>query len=386
VFGRVGYRPAVPITMTSNLSGDRSQAALRKRGAALALIAAIASVTAALTFSSNLAHLVDTPRLQGWNFDVLVGNSATQMDQQARGVPLLAKNRLVGGFSSIGTTFTGLTIDGRQVDVVGIDAEKGGLYPPILEGRPPTAPDEIVLASRTLAGLHRKIGDRVRVAAGTHQTTLRIVGLMMNTSAGDVLTGRLDQGGVVMLPTLRRLAPTNTMVTLFVVRYARGADQRAAYRSLQRDFGHVVLRHVTAQDVQNVERVAALPGLLAALVVLLAVAALAHALLTGVGRGRKDLAIARACGFVRRQLATTVLWQTWWLTVCGLAVGLPLGILTGRSAWRLVARQIGTSANPFLPAAAILLVVPAVLVVASATAAVPAWMASRVTPTALRSE
>jgi ABC-type antimicrobial peptide transport system permease subunit len=81
-----------------------------------------------------------------------------------------------------------------------------------------------------------------------------------------------------------------------------------------------------------------------------------------------------------------VLWQTWWLAVCGLAVGIPLGILTGRAAWRIVARQIGTSASPFLPAAAILVVVPAVVIVAAATAAVPAWMASRVTPNALRSE
>ncbi|MCU1426406.1 MAG: hypothetical protein JWL83_406 [Actinomycetia bacterium] len=387
VSGRLGYRPVVPITMASNLSGDRSQAALRKRGAALALVAAIASVTAVLTFSTNLAHLIDTPRLQGWNFDVLVGNKNTQTDQQARGVRLLAKNPLVGGFSSIGSTFTGLTIDGQQVDVVGIDAVRGGVYPVILEGRPPTTPDEIMLASHTIAALHRTIGDRVRVAVGTHQASLRIVGRMMNTSAGDVLTGRLDQGGVVTLDALRRLAPTNTMVTLFVVNYAPGADQHAGYMSLQRDFGHVVLRHIAAQDVENVGRVAALPALLAALVALLAVAALAHALVTGVGRGRKDLAIARACGFVRRQLAATVLWQTWWLTLAGLVVGVPLGIIIGRSAWKIVAEQIGTTVNPIVPALAIVLVIPAVLIGTSATAAIPAWKASRVAPaTALRGE
>ncbi len=152
------------------------------------------------------------------------------------------------------------------------------------------------------------------------------------------------------LAGLRRLAP-GAIVTLFAVRYAPGADQAAAYASLRRDFGPVVLRHVAAQDVENVARVAALPTLLAALMAVLAIAALAQALVTGVRRGRKDVAIRSACGFVPRQIAATVVWQAGLLAVCGLALGIPLGIIVGRSAWNIVAEQIGTSASPLRPRA-----------------------------------
>jgi hypothetical protein len=372
--------------MTSNLAGGRSQSTLLRRGAVVGLVVAVAGVAAVLTFSASLAHVIDTPLTQGWNFDVLVGNPNTQSDQQADGVPLLAQNPLVGGFSSIAMSLNGLTIDDHQVGVVGVDAVRGGLYPPILAGRPPAAPDEIMLATGTLTALHRSIGDTVSVTAGTHQASLRIVGRMLNTSAGDVLTSHLDQGGVVTLDGLRRLTP-DAIVTLFAVRYATAADPDAAYTSLRRDFGPVVFRHVVAQDVENVERVAALPAVLAALVVVLAIAALSHALITGVTRARKNFAIAKACGFVRRQLVATVFWQTWWLTIGGLAIGLPLGIITGRLAWRIVAQQIGTTARPSIPAIAILLITPIALALTTATAALPAWIASRVSPsTALHRE
>ena len=37
-------------------------------------LVAVAGVVAAVTFGVSLKHLVDTPREQGWNWDVIVGN------------------------------------------------------------------------------------------------------------------------------------------------------------------------------------------------------------------------------------------------------------------------------------------------------------------------
>jgi hypothetical protein len=95
--------------MTSNLADGRSQSTLLRRGAVVGLVVAIAGVAAGLTFSASLAHVIDTPLTQGWNFDVLVGNPNTQSDQQADGVPLLTQNPLVGGFTSIAMSLNGLT-------------------------------------------------------------------------------------------------------------------------------------------------------------------------------------------------------------------------------------------------------------------------------------
>jgi ABC-type antimicrobial peptide transport system permease subunit len=147
------------------------------------------------------------------------------------------------------------------------------------------------------------------------------------------------------------------------------------------------MQHVRAQDVQNLTRVDALPGLLAAVVVLLAFATLAYNLSASVRRRRRELAILKAVGFERAQLATSVLWQTWALTLVGLAFGIPAGIAFGRWAWRLVATQIGSVQHPAVPVAVLAATVASAAILATMVALAPAIIAARVQPArALRQE
>ena len=127
------------------------------------------------------------------------------------------------------------------------------------------------------------------------------------------------------------------------------ADLVAALVRLRHDFGALVLQHVAAQDVENLVRVAVLPALLAGLVALVALVTLAHALLTSVRRRRDEFATLRAIGFVRRQRAATVMWQTWALTLAGVVIGIPVGVVLGRSLWRVVAARIGSVQPPAVP-------------------------------------
>src|SRR5205823_9068098 len=77
------------------------------RTALLGTLVAVAGVVAAVTFGVSLRHLVDTPRQQGWNWDVIVGNPNTQPyagDPRAdtlhsEMVGKLAANRYVSSFS-----------------------------------------------------------------------------------------------------------------------------------------------------------------------------------------------------------------------------------------------------------------------------------------------
>lgn len=69
--------------------------------AVLGAVLAVGALTAALTFGSSLNHLVTSPRQQGWNWDVLVGNPNDLNDRLAQDGHLLSRNRFVGSFSAI---------------------------------------------------------------------------------------------------------------------------------------------------------------------------------------------------------------------------------------------------------------------------------------------
>ena len=256
----------------------------------------------------------------------------------------------------------------------------------MLDGRFVRAPNEIVLGRRSLRALHKHIGDTVEVVAGPHRAPMRITGVMLGLSAGSVFNGRLDEGGAVTLATLKRLEP-GVFVTIFFVTYVPGVDRRAALASIKRDFGTVVLQRTPAQDVQDLAHVDALPGLLAALLVLLAIATLAHNLLASVRRRRRAVATLKVIGLERPQLAAAVLWQMWALAMVGVVVGVPLGVLLGRWAWRFVATQIGSVQQPAVPVAIVGVSVLIAAIITTLVAIVPAVTAARVQPaTALRQE
>jgi hypothetical protein len=380
-----GLSPSMRLGVGSVLSADDSGASPR-RGAIVAVAIAATSVVAAATFGASLDKLAATPRQQGWNFDVVVGNPNAQADQETRGVALLARNPYVAGFSALAAPPDTPTINGVSVGLAGIDARKGSLEPVMLDGRPPQTPNEIVLARATMRRLHVRIGDVVSVVAGAKHASLRITGVMLAISAGSFFSGRLDEGGGVTLQGLRRVEPS-AIVTMFLVVYTRDADPNVALARLQHDFGSNVLQRIPARDVENLVRVDTLPWLLAVLLVGLAITTLVHTLTAAVRRRSRELAILKSLGFERNQLAASLMWQTWTLAFIGVMVGVPLGVVIGRAAWRAVAGNIGSVQQEVIPAGVIAVLVALSAVAVTVVACVPAWLATRVDPaTALRTD
>ena len=108
-----------------------------------------------------------------------------------------------------------------------------------------------------------------------------------------------------------------------------------------------------------------LPVALALLLTLLAIGTVAHTLVTSVRRRRRELAILKTIGFVTRQVRATVAWQATAIAGASLAVGLPLGIAAGRSAWSLFATQVAIEPVPVI-SPLVLLAIPAIIVLANA--------------------
>jgi hypothetical protein len=399
--GARGARPAPPSRLAARLAeagapppvvtGARlALQAGRGRSAVVGLGLAVVVAVAAATFGRSLDRLIDTPALQGWNWDVSVGNGQEEPIDDLEG--LLRDNPLVGGYSAWMAPFP-IRIDGEEVDLAVIGSGDGPTNA-VVEGRAPTAPGEIALGDETLRDIGARIGDRVEVAVDTvtdvgaeldGEGELTVVGTSLFNDAEENQT-ELGQGALVTFEGAEAMG-IEPFVSRFLVDYAPGVDEGEAFRSLQADFGRTVVRPVPAVDVENLRRVSGMPALLACLVALLAVAFLSSALFTTLRRRRRDLAVLRALGFLRRQLGATVLAFATTTVVLAVAVGTPLGIGIGRWAWQRIADSLGSPAPPVVPVPIVLAVAAALLLVAAAVAAAPARSAAATEPAlVLRSE
>jgi ABC-type lipoprotein release transport system permease subunit len=111
--------------------------------------------------------------------------------------------------------------------------------------------------------------------------------------------------------------------------------------------------------------------------VLLAGVAAAHALVVSVQRRARDLALLRTLGFVGGQIRGTIAWQASTVAVVGLLLGVPAGLILGRVVWGVAAGDLGVDTDWSVPVLAVLLVLPASVVVANLIATVPARTAAR---------
>ncbi|MBV9093832.1 MAG: FtsX-like permease family protein [Streptosporangiaceae bacterium] len=397
--GWLAHSPLPLTTMLGvrfGLARGRGRTAVPAGTALAGAAAAVIAVAAALTFGASLAALVGSPWQQGWNWDVLAGNPNTVTDPTGWAVPRLAGDPLVGSYSALTDLSGGFTVDGAAVDnVLVFDPLKGAVFPPLLDGRPPRTPGEIVLGSSTLRQIGRQVGQTVKLATPAGTTTMRVVGRMIVPSVGDILTNGLGQGAWVPDSYFQRLKAEAARLPdvpplfyqLFAVRYAPDVPPAKAFTRLQHDFGPAVLRHIPGANIVNLQSVDGLPLVLAGLAALIGAAAVGNTMTVFVRRRRRDLALLKTLGLRKRQIAGIVAWQATSFMLAALALGLPLGVAAGRWAWDLEAAQLQSAAPPAVPALAIALMVPAALLAGNALAAMPARSAARTAPaTSLRQE
>jgi ABC-type antimicrobial peptide transport system permease subunit len=140
-------------------------------------------------------------------------------------------------------------------------------------------------------------------------------------------------------------------------------------------------------DIKNYAAIRDTPLTLAAVLGVLAVGTLAHVLLTGVRRRRRDLAVLKTLGFTRGEVLRTVAWEASALAAAALVAGIPLGVVAGRVAWALFADATGIASQATVNVPIVLLAIPATLLLANVIAAWPGWTAARLRPaTVLRAE
>jgi hypothetical protein len=241
-------------------------------------------------------------------------------------------------------SFANAQIDGQTVPII-LAGTRAQVSPPTLSGHPLEADNQIVLGAATLAQLHKHVGDTVIASYGTPRD-----------APVYVPSTRLVIVGTTTLPPsgARRLCTPPWV--------PERSSPPGSSRPRSRSSSAAVL--------------------LAAGLAVGAVAALGLTLTASVRRRRRDLALLKALGFTRRQLAACVAWQPTVAATIGIIAGIPLGIALGRWLWVLFAHQIYAVPRPTVPALLLACIGLGALVLANVAAALPGRYAAR-TPTAL---
>ena len=386
-FARAGSPPSVVAGARLALEPGTGRGAVPVHSTILSAFLAVAALTASVGFGASLSHLLDTPRLYGWGWDVTVGNPYAY-DIRDQVVPGLLADRAIAGAASASTA--SVTVEGRSLTALGIQQLRGRIEPPLVSGRSPERPAEITLGPKTLRLVHRRVGDTVEVGgSGGGTRRMRVVGSAVYPSVGIADPGGVGEGIGLTLDGLMSVVPGSPQ-NLFPLVLAPGANLTRTVASLQKQYaiGQVnAFKPSRPTDVENYRPVRSVPTLLAAVLGVTAMGALAHTLVSSVQRRRRDLAVLKTLGFLRRDVRATIASQATTIVVVALAVGVPAGVAIGNWAWRAYATQQGVVPEPIVPLLVIAAAAAAILVVANLIAAIPAGSAARTRPSlVLRAE
>jgi hypothetical protein len=374
------------------LEPGRGRTTVPVRSAIVGLTLAVVALTAAFGFSASFHHLVETPRLYGQFFDFGGGYPfAGGFDEAIAAMvadPGLS-DVMVGNFREA------VDVQGPRgsasVNVWAMETLKGSITPTIAAGVWPVNEGEVALGGKTMRQVGARIGDTVQVRAGDTVVPLKVVGKAIFPGYG--FGPGLAEGAGMTFSQLQAFFPKDER-NLFTANLAPGANAAAVSARLNPKFeplGTQVgdLEAAANAGFSTTGMVDALGGAqrvplaLSGLLALAAVGTLVHTLVTSIRRRRRDLAVLKTLGFVRRQISATVAWQASTMAGIALLIGLPLGVAVGRWAWTLFANTIGALPVPIVDLPPLLLAVPVTLLLANLIALIPGRLAAATRPAAV---
>jgi hypothetical protein len=384
--GRAWRSPSAVVGVRMALEPGRGRTAVPVRSAIFGATLGVAAFTASLVFATSLGHLLVTPRLSGYMWDVFVSVEA----QHEQAAAALRADPKVAGYTRGG--FANVRIGGVSLMALNLDGS-GPVRPVITDGAAPAADDEIALGVSTMRAARSADVVPDQAEGSPKSVRMRVVGTVI-VPPNPFSATRLGDGVAITVPGLLRIDPRTAEQTgslPFLVRFAPGVDRDAGLAAVAKDLKGIPTQFMFPAEqpgsITSLARIADVPVLLSGLLALLAVGTLAHTLVSSTRKRRRDLAILKTLGFVRQQVRGVLAWQASTLAAIALLMGLPIGIAGGRWGWRFFAGQLGVLPDPVVPLSAIFIAVPAALILMNVVAVLPGWAAARTQPApALRTE
>lgn len=305
---------------------------------------AFAVLAGVVSYGASLDRLVADRALQGATWDIRLGNPNVSQFTPEDEDRLLATPG-VAGASAVTSVEARGSVDGADTAIAGLERLAGAAGPRVVTGRLPSAPREVALGLRTAREVGARVGDEVQVSLDGVEVPMTVVGTaVLNPELS--FTMDIGAGAIVTIDQLQAMSPQSA-VNGMLVWVAQGASITDTIATLSRDFPNVA-RPAPAAEVRNLDRVRRMPGVLAQALVAAALSLLAVALFASARERRRELGILRALGATRHQITAALLWQGVWV-YAGALVGLPVGVVVGRSVWMQVTEHLGTLAGPLVP-------------------------------------
>ena len=368
--------------------------------AILGSILAVTALCATSVFGASLGHLTTSPTLYGQPFDVWLNlNGPPNVP-----TPLLAHLERMRGITGItGGIGDDVKINGKTVDALAGDSIRGSLLLTTVNGHSPHTAHEIALGATTMRVVHAHVGSIVAVSAprpggGALTSSYRVVGTTVfppDFGAGGLGTGAVFTFGGFLdaqCPPGPSQAACGKQAYeggggSYLLRFAKGPDGRAAATKVANENAASISYPVTPANLVNFGEAVNFPLILGLVLIVFGITTLLHVLIVSVARRRREAGLLRALGFVRRQIAYSVWWQTSTIALVGLVVGVPAGIVVGRAIWREFAYSLGVVPDAVIVTGVIVAIAAGTFVVATALAIGPAIVATRSRPASLlRSE
>ena len=391
---RMGAPPSVLVGVRNALDRGRGRSSIPVATALVGATVAVMALVATTVFGASLTHLVTTPPLYGQNWQLDLGGMTTPQLHAALATFDPSKNvtKVTYGFAGKYVKVGSVPVEGVFVNVA-----KGPMVFSLVNGHYPNGGDQMLLGATTMSQAHLRVGSRVSVSlvntsGKVEARTLQVVGTVTLPSTFSI--GGLGVGAVLPLTAAMDIAclgsPSQVAChqKLFrsisgwgmAVGIAPGPAGRNALARFDRQFFQNVNQLNIPVNLVNFGQAVDFPLLLGVTLALFGAATLAHLLFVSVARRRRQVALLKVLGFVRRQVLVATCWQALTVVAIGLVIGVPSGIAVGEAVWRTFAYHLGAVPVAVLPVELVAIVCTVIAVGGVALALLPALLAVRVQP------
>lgn len=398
---RAGLSPAAGEGMRWALARSAGRGA--PLGSTIAAIAvATAAAVGAATFGASLSGLVEHPDRYGQRWDRTLDGAFAPISGAI--VTALAEDPRTRAVA-VGR-YGDLTIGTHVVPAISLRSVKGDVSVGLLEGAAADDRGEVVFGAATARELGVRVGDQVQADGPDGPTPYSVVGIGVfpRFGQGGFLTTGLGVGAQVAAgleypsyseADAARLTPGDyvdgglySFAAVDLAGSAEAMDGRLRELIAASQFRDLikVVDAATPRRIRDLDRVQGVPVAAAGLLALLALAALAHLLIAVVRERSAELALLRALGFQRREVRRAVSWHAVVVASGAVAIGAPLGVVTGRLAWRLLATDLDIEVVAVTPALTLALLPALTLIAGAGVALVPARIATRASDRPVRED
>ena len=393
----LGSPPSVLIGVRNALERGRGRSSVPLTTALVGTVVAVAALIAPTVFGSSLTNLLSTPRLYGAKWQVDLENLSTSKLHSL--LPALKANPSVDRvtYGQVGKI---INVNGVPIESIYVTVAKGAMVYSLVSGRYPTGFGQMDLGQTSLAQVHAHVGSRVSVSVldlknVTRHREFTVVGSIAVPPSDGI--GGLGDGVLMTIRGIENLAcgsgPTSSPCVAQInnkidnnnswsvaIKVHSGAVGRRTVQRLERKYAAYYNVQIRPTNLTNFGQAVDFPLLLGITLALFGATTLAHLLFVSVTRRRRQFALLKVLGFLRRQVRIAMCWQAMTVALIGVVFGVPIGVLAGKAIWKDFAASLGAVPVALVPVLTVIVLVVVIIAGAVLLSLVPATLAARITP------